>query len=259
MADKKLTNEQILKNAESAYNWSSIAGIAGAIGSLASGFLGASTAKTYGRMQQRAAETQARLNKIATERDIAYKTRQTADQIADIKREGRQVMGSQLAAMAATGMSTASGSAQALLKSTGVSVGRDVSTLQANLQNYAFEQRRATNIANIGLQFQGQSAYSAGKQQAFSSIVEGFSGALSSAMYVADKWSRYQDAKTAYETKETSPYSPALSSSYNVDKNLGYQYDYGDGTGFSYFNASGTANDLLNFRLYTIDKKGKRK
>ena len=212
MADKDtVTNEQILDYAGKAFGWSAFAGVASAVSSLATGFLGASTARTYGRMQQRAAETQARLNKIATERDIAYKTRQTADQIADIKREGRQVMGSQLAAMAATGMSTASGSAQALLKSTGVSVGRDVSTLQANLQNYVFEQRRATDIANIGLQFQGQAAYSAGKQKAFGSMVEGASGALTSAMYVADKWNKYDTLKKAVESGDFSSLSPAFS------------------------------------------------
>ena len=61
MGEKK-TNEQILKNAENAYSWSWYSGIAGAVSSLATGFLGAKTSKIYGRMQKRAAETQARLN-----------------------------------------------------------------------------------------------------------------------------------------------------------------------------------------------------
>ena len=239
MADNK-TNEQILDYAGKAFGWSAFAGVASAVGSLASGFLGAKTSKIYGRMQQRAAEAQSRLNQIATERDISYKTRQTAEQISDIKREGRQVMGSQLAAMAASGMSTASGSAQALLKSTGISVGRDVSTLQANLQNYAFEQRRATNIANIGLQFQGQAAYSAGKQQAFSSIVKGASGALTSALYVADKWDKYSSLKKAVESNDFSSLSPSFSrvTGENDDSYKKIVRDY-MGVGFSSYAGSG--------------------
>lgn len=241
MADKDIvTNEQILDYAGKAFGWSAFAGVASAVGSLATGFLGASTARIYGRMQQRAAETQERLNKIATERDIAYKTRETSDQIADIKREGRKAMGSQLAAMAATGMSTASGSAQALLKSTGVSVGRDISTLQANLQNYAFEQRRATNIANIGLQFQSQAAYSAGKQKAFGSIVEGASGALTSALYVADKWDRYSSLKKAVESGDFSSLSPAFSRvTGNTDKSYKTLIKNYMGVGFGPYAGSG--------------------
>lgn len=259
MADKTKTNAKLSNEAKTAYGWSLVSGIAGAVGSLATGFLGASTAKIYGRMQQRASETQRRLNTIATERDIAYKTREAGDAIADIKREGRQVVGRQLAAMAATGMSTASGSAQALLKSTGVSVGRDVSTVQANLQNYAFEQRRATNIENIGLQFQGQAAKAAGRQQAFSSIAQGFSGALSSAMYVDDKWSKYQEAKTKYTPTTIPPTSQAYKNSLTIDPNLGYQYDAEDGAGYSYMYAIGSGNKIKNFFDYTIDKRGKKK
>ena len=252
----KKTNEEILKNAKSAYNWSIYSGIASGVSSLVSGFMGAKTSKIYGKMQQKAAETQARLNAIATERNIGYQTRQAADAISDIKRQGRQVVGSQLAAMAASGMSTASGSAQALLKSTGVSVGRDVSTIQANLANSAFEQRRQTAIENIGLRYQGQAAYAEGRQQAFASIVQGFSGVLSAASSVADKWQRYQDLRTEYETPKTNAYSPALSNSINVDKNLGYEYSGIGGTGYSYLYAAGSANKLPNF--YEYNKRGKK-
>lgn len=256
MGNKK-TNADVLKDAKTSYNWSIASGIASGVSSLVSGFLGAKTAKTYGRMQQRASETQARLNTIATERNIAYQTRQAADTISDIKRQGRQVIGSQLAAMAASGMSTASGSAQALLKSTGVSVGRDISTIQANLANSAFEQRRQTNIANIGLRYQGQAAYAEGKQQAFASIAQGFSGLMSAASSVSDKWQRYQDLRTEYEAPKTNAYSPALSNSINVDKNLGYEYSGANGTGYSYFNAAGSANNLINF--YEFGLRGKKK
>lgn len=252
----KKTNAEVLKEAKSDFNWSLASGIASGVASLATGFLGYSTAKRYGRMQQRAAETQARLNTIATERNIGYQTRQAADAIGDIKRQGRQVVGSQLAAIAASGMSTASGSAQALLKSTGVSVGRDVSTIQANLQNSAFEQRRATAIENIGLQYKGQAAYAEARQQANASLIGGFKGLLSAATSVAEKWKKYQDLRTEYETPKTNAYSPALSNSINVDKNLGYEYSDIDGTGYSYVYAAGSANKIPNF--YEYNKRGKK-
>ena len=208
---KQKTSTEILKDAQTDYNWSVYSGVASAISSIASGILGYKTAKTYGRMEQRAAETQARLNEIATERNIGYQTRQTQDQIADIKRQGRQVVGSQLAAMAATGSSTASGSMQALLKSTGHSVGRDISTLQANLINSAYEQRRATAIENIGLRYQGAMARQTANAQGFNAIATGMQGVLSAASSVASKWQRWQDLQMINQEAPTiSPYSQAL-------------------------------------------------
>lgn len=208
---KPKTNEQILRDAELNAKWGTVSGIASAAASLYSGFMGRKTAKAYGRMQQRASAMQARLNEIATERNIAYQTRQTADQISDIKRQGRQVVGSQLAAMAATGMSTASGSAQALLRSTGYSVGRDVSTLQANLMNSAYEQRRATAIENIGLRYQGEMARLTGRAEGFGQLAQGFQGAMTSAMSVAQKWNRLDDLRMINREAPTiNPYSQAL-------------------------------------------------
>lgn len=158
-----------------------------------SGIMGAKTAKKYGSMQKKAYDTQARLNTIATERNIGYQSRQTAQAINQIYREANKARGSQLAAMAAGGMSTASGSAQALAKSIGVSVGRDVSTLQANLTNSAYEQRRSNTIQNIMLEYQGQEAYQAGQQNANASIANTVSGLLSSFGSVAGKWQQYQN------------------------------------------------------------------
>lgn len=186
MANK--TNAEILKGAETSAKWGTAAGIASAAASIYSGVMGMKTAKKYAKMQQRASEMQARLNEIATERNIAYQTRQTADQISDIKRQGKQVIGSQLAAMAASGMSTASGSAQALLRSTGYSVGRDISTLQANLLNSAYEQRRQTAIENIGLRYQGAMASMTGRSEGFGQLAQGFQGAMSAATMVAERW-----------------------------------------------------------------------
>jgi hypothetical protein len=207
MANK--TNEQILAGAKADAQWGTAAGVMSALSSLYSGFMGMKTAKTYGRMQQRAAETQARLNEIATERNIGYQTRQTADAISDIQRQGRQVLGSQLAINAATGGSTASGSMQALMRSTGYSVGRDISTLQANLINSAYEQRRQTKIENIGLQYQGAMARLTGRSEGFNQLAQGVAGAMSSAMSVAQKWQRLDDL-----TMLSSAQQPAIEGGY---------------------------------------------
>jgi len=231
------TNEQILAGAKRDAQLGTAAGIFSAISSLYSGFMGASTARKYGRMQKRAAEAQARLNDIATERNIAYQTRQTADQIADIKRQGRQVVGSQLAAMAETGMSTASGSAQALLRSTGYSVGRDISTLQANLINSAFEQRRQTAIENIGLQYQGQMAQYTARAQSFSSYAQGMQGALSAATSVAAKWNRLDDLRMINQaTTPTITTNPTIQSAFNR---------LTQGSGLDYINTPTADIDLL--------------
>jgi len=244
MSNRK-TNEQILAGAKRDAQWGTVAGIASALSSLYSGFMGRSTAKKYGRMQQRAAEAQARLNEIATERNIAYQTRQTAEQIADVKRQGRQAIGSQLAAMAATGMSTASGSAQALLRSTGYSVGRDVSTLQANLMNAAFEQRKQTAIENIGLKYQGYAANLAGRSESFSAMAKGFSGALSAATSVAAKWNRLNDLRMINQTR-----NPTIMDS---------EYGIMSGKGLDLINVTGVGtnrNDLNLFKSYMAGQFG---
>jgi hypothetical protein len=203
------------------------------------------TAERYGRMQQRAAETQARLNDIATERNIAYQTRQTADAIADVKRHGRQVLGRQLSTMAATGMSTASGSSQALMRSTGYSVGRDVSTLQANLINSAYEQRRATAIENIGLRYQGDMAAMRGRSEGFGQLATGFAGALSAASSVAKKWQRWEDLQFMNQAQNPriDPTSQAEVLNFEGYRPLTTKLDLG------LTPAAGTANQLNSLQL----------
>ena len=219
------TNEQILKSAANQAKWGTAAGIASAAANLYAGFAGMKTAKIYGRMQERAAKTQARLNELATERNIDAMTRQAQDQISDIKRQGRQVVGSQLAAMAATGMSTASGSAQALLRSTGYSVGRDVSTIQANLINAAYEARRKTAIENIGLQYQGQMAQYSARAQGFGQLSQGISGALTSMLGVASRWNRLNDLRMI-DRARTSTINPSASSLPYQGVDTGYSSIY---------------------------------
>lgn len=246
------TNEQILKNAELDAKWGVVSGIASAAASLYSGYMGMKTAKRYGRMQQRASETQARLNEIATERNIGYQTRQTADQIADIQRQGKQVLGRQLATMAATGMSTASGSSQALMRSTGFSVGRDISTLQANLMNSAYEQRRATAIENIGLRYQGAMARLTARSEGFGQLASGFQGALSAASSVAQKWNRWQDLQYANQapTPIIEPTSPALMRSFELrDIYQGYSLPSITGIEYGFEDAAGSANLIPNLSL----------
>lgn len=246
------SNEQILKSAEADAKWGVVSGAVSAVASLYSGFMGNKTAKIYGRMQQKAAETQARLNSIATERNIGYQTRQTADAISDVKREGRQVLGRQLAAMAATGMSTASGSSQALMRSTGYSVGRDVSTLQANLINSAYEQRRQTAIENIGLQYQGQMARLTGKSEGFGQLAQGFQGLMSAATSVAQKWNRWEDLqfKNAAQAPGLDPTSQAEFRSYlNELSYEGYSLPSTTKLNYDFVDAAGSAAKINSLEL----------
>ena len=254
------TNEQIIKGAKTQAALGTVSAVLEGAASLYSGILGRKTAKTYGRMQQRAAETQARLNEIATERNIAYQTRQAADQISDIKRQGRQVVGSQLAAMAATGMSTASGSAQALIRSTGYSVGRDVSTVQANLMNSAFEQRRQMAIENIALRYQGEMAQYAAKAEGFNQLAQGVSGLMSATTSVASKWNRYYDLQMV--NKNTPIMTPESAAWMRSGTELAMYSGYGSpsltGIEYGFKDTTGTANNIPNLSLSPINENIKK-
>ena len=245
------TNEQILKWAKTDAALGTVSAGLSMASSLYSGILGQKTAKRYGKMQQRAAETQARLNEIATERNIQYQARQAADAISDIKRQGRQVVGQQLAAMAATGMSTSSGSAQALIRSTGYSVGRDVSTIQANQMNAAFEQRRQTAIENIALRYQGEMARYTAKAEGFNQLASGISGAMSAATSVASKWNRYYDLQMVNRnTPVVDATSPALiRSSEEWNSYFGYGSPSLTGMSYGFEDATGSANYINNLSL----------
>lgn len=255
MADPKQ-----IKRAKTSAALGTVAAVFDAASSLYAGILGQKTAKRYGRMQQRAAETQARLNEIATERNIAYQTRQAADQISDIKRQGRQVVGSKLAAMAATGMSTASGSAQALIRSTGYSVGRDVSTVQANLMNAAFEQRRQMAIENLALRYQGQMAQYQAKAQGFAQLASGAQGLMSATTSVAEKWNRYNDLRfEGKNTKTIDTVSPAwMRAGTELASYSGYGSPSLTGIEYGFADATGTVNKIPNLSLSPINENIKK-
>ena len=147
--------------------------------------------------------------------------------------------------MAATGMSTASGSSQALMRSTGYSVGRDVSTLQANLINSAYEQRRQTAIENIGLRYQGEMARLTGKSQGFGQLAEGFQGLMSAATSVAKKWNRWQDLQFANraQTPRIDPSSQSEILNFNNYKPFTTNLELG------LTPTAGTANQLNSLQL----------
>ena len=254
------TNEQILKWAKTDAALGTVSAGLSAASSLYAGILGQKTAKRYGRMQQRAAETQARLNEIATERNIQYQARQAADAISDIKRQGKQVVGQQLAAMAATGMSTASGSAQALIRSTGYSVGRDVSTVQANLMNSAFEQRRQMAIENIALRYQGEMAQYKAKAEGFNQLANGIQGVMSAATSVSDKWNRYMNLQMVNKnTPIINPESPAwMRAGTELAGYSGYGSPSLTGIEYGFADATGTVNKIPNLSLSPINDNIKK-
>ena len=242
-------NQKILKGAELNAKLGTLSGILSGAASLYSGIVGSKTAKIYGRMQQRAAEAQARLNELATERNIAYQTRQAQDQIADVRRGGRQALGRQLATMAASGVSTASGSAQALLRSTGYSVGRDISTIQANLITSAYEQRRQMAIENIGLQYQGQMARYTARAEGFSSLAAGMQGVLSAATSVADRWNNLNTLRYKTQPDTQTITNPEINSAFN---------SYMQGSGLEYnapINQTSYAENQL-FKNYLTKQYG---
>lgn len=108
----------------------------------------------YQNAQARQVMRQAELDRLATERQINYDTQAAASQIDALRRQGRQNFGAQLAAMAAGGMSTLSGSAQDIVASSARSEDRDVSNI--NLQNArsAYERRLQSQLNLYDVQAQ---------------------------------------------------------------------------------------------------------
>lgn len=123
----------------------------------------------YYSAQADSVRNQARLSELAAERQIAYDTEEKAGRIELLRGETERLVGSQLAAMAASGMSLTSGSAADLVADSLRSGRRDIAAVSQTYADRAHETRLAAKLASIDaeaqakqLKISGQSARRAG-------------------------------------------------------------------------------------------------
>ena len=127
---------------------------------------------------------QAELDQLAAERQIDYDTQAAASQIEAVRRQGKLDFGTQLAAMAAGGMSSLSGSAQDIIASSARSEDRDVSNI--NLQNArsAYERRLQAKLNLFDAEAQATGLKASAKASKRAGYVGAFGTLLSTAAQV---------------------------------------------------------------------------
>ena len=166
-------------------------GIGGTLSSLSNLVSGISAYKV-GKAKAKALSAQQELNNIALKQQLSYQLAAASQETSEVKKQGLKAAGSQLAAMAASGTSVAGGSAQGLLRSTGIAVGEHISGINANLANTAYEETRANTEQNINLGYEAQIAKSEGRQALASGVTAASLGLLNTGATVATKWNLYK-------------------------------------------------------------------
>lgn len=153
--------------------------VIGLIGSLASGVLGAVGAQQQARAQADAAEYQAQVarnNAIIEQQKAAAERQKGAVDAQQQDFQSRQLMGKQLAGMAASGVDVESGTATNIRQSQAELSRLDTLTTAANAERRAwgYDVAATNQQAQAGLyQMQARDARRAGSLAAFSSILGG--------------------------------------------------------------------------------------
>lgn len=137
----------------------------------------------YYNAQAQSALDQARLNEIAADRQVSYDMQAAAAQQQRVIEDERQSFGSMLAAMAAGGMSTLSGSAQNLALSSLRNRNRDLENISTQVTRSAYETRLNAELATYGAQAQAAQLRSA----ASSAKTAGYIGAAGSLLGTASQ------------------------------------------------------------------------
>lgn len=126
----------------------------------------------------------AEMYEITTERQTAYDTMATAGQISALRREGRRDFGTQLAAMAAGGMSSMSGSAMNIVASSAMNEERDVERLQYQNELSSYEKRLQARLNMYDAQGQAAGLRAAAKATKKSAYISAFGTLLGTAAQV---------------------------------------------------------------------------
>ena len=137
----------------------------------------------YYNAQAQSALDQARLNELSADRQVNYDMQAAADRQQRVIEDERQSFGSMLAAMAAGGMSTLSGSAQHLALSSLRNRNRDLQNISTNAARAAYQTRLNAELDTYGAQAQAAQLRSA----ASSANTAGYIGAAGSLLGTASQ------------------------------------------------------------------------
>lgn len=127
-------------------------------------------------------DTNAYINDLNTARQAAYVNEAAASQVHNLRQQRQQTAGTAKAAMAAQGMDTGSGSAQAVLSSTDRAYQEDEELLRKEAEERAFEITKAGAMESATLRSQAkmarisaQQAKAQAKWNIFSTVLTGAS------------------------------------------------------------------------------------
>lgn len=155
---------------------------AGAVFSGISQYMAGKARASYYNAAAGTYDTNAYINDLATARQAAYVNEAAASQIHNLREQSQQTDGSARAAMAAQGMDTASGSAQAVLSSTQRAYREDEELLRKEAEERAFEITKAGALESASLRSQAklarinaQMAKAQSKWNIFSTVLTGAS------------------------------------------------------------------------------------
>lgn len=137
----------------------------------------------YYNAQAQSALDQARLNELSVGRQVNYDMQAAADRQQRVIEDERQSFGSMLAAMAAGGMSTLSGSAQHLALSSLRNRNRDLQNISTNAARAAYQTRLNAELDTYGAQAQAAQLRAA----ASSAKTAGYIGAAGSLLGTASQ------------------------------------------------------------------------
>lgn len=162
---------------------------------IGSGIMGASSAYTAGRAEQANYDAQARnleanahLGELAAQRQIKYDLENTAAQVKNIRRAGRQNYAKQLVAAIGSGMDLSSVSLQDAVLDSQRAEQEDIDLIKRQAQQRAYETSLQAELNTIDAKSQAQQARIAGRYARKASRMNMYSSMLSSAAMVAGMW-----------------------------------------------------------------------
>nr|QGT50646.1 hypothetical protein Elusimicrob1349_1160 [uncultured Elusimicrobia bacterium] len=160
---------------------------ASSIGSSVLSYWGSKSQNKLYDAQAAAYETNAEIAQKTGERQADYQTQEAASQVHALRKQGEEVKGSQLAAMAAQGMDISSGSAQDVLSASERAQREDEDLIRYNAELAALETRRGADAQAADLRHQAnqtriakKQAKAAAKMALYGSILTGSSQVASS-------------------------------------------------------------------------------
>lgn len=164
---------------------------------ISSGILGAGSALADARAQKAtydaqayALENNAQLSAQQAQRQVAYDLQQSAHEVTQLRRAGRQTFAKQLTAAVGSGMDLSSTSLQQAVLDSHRAEQEDIDLIKRNASTRAYQTTLQAELNEIAAQGQAQQNRIAGRYAKKAGRINAFSSLLSSAGMVAGMWSK---------------------------------------------------------------------